>query len=116
MISLFIHNDSVQNLSLSSQIHNSIFERNSFLNEKAPTLIEYAVFYGTIQIVKYLSINQVELNPSLWIYVIHLNNQEIVHFLQENNVKPKKDNIKDVFCNRLNVIIMRFLNTSTINY
>ena len=99
MISSFIRNDSVSefiiyltktNLPLSSHIHDSIFESNSILNEKVPTLIEYAMFYGSIQIVKYLSFNQVELNPSLWIYGIHSDNPEIIHFLEENNVEPPK--------------------------
>lgn len=37
-----------------------------------------------------MSINQVELNSSFWIYGIRSNNPEIVHFLEENNFKPPK--------------------------
>lgn len=49
----------------------SIFEANSYLIEKkTQTLIEYAAFFGSIQIIKYLHFNNVELDPSLWIYVI----------------------------------------------
>ena len=96
-ISSFIRNDSISefvtylsqtNLSCSSHIRNSIFESHSILNEKPATLIEYAAFYGSIQIVKYLWLNKVELSPSLWIYGIHSNNADIIHFLEENQVPP----------------------------
>ena len=37
-------------ISLESRIKSSIFETNSFLIDKEPLLIEYAAFYGSIQI------------------------------------------------------------------
>ena len=51
-------------------------------------MIEYAMFFGSIQIVKYLQLNDVDLNPSLWLYAIHSNNPELIHFLEENHVLP----------------------------
>ena len=48
-----------------------------------------AAFYGSIQIFKYLILNNVELRPSLWIYAIHGSDPSIIHSLEENNIKPK---------------------------
>ena len=77
-----------QNISLESQITHSIFETNLFLTENQPTLIEYAAFYGSIQIFQYLRLNGVELPSSLWLYAIHSKNAELIHLLEENNVDP----------------------------
>ena len=64
----------------------SIFETNSYLIKHQTTLIEYAAFYGSIQIFQYLKINGVPLIPVLWFYVIHSNNAELFHLLEENHV------------------------------
>ena len=92
-----IRNDSVEefityvtrtNLSLLSRIKESIFETNSFLLNKEPSLIEYSAFFGSIQIFQYLKLNRVDLTPSLWFYVIHSKNNELIHLLEENKVEP----------------------------
>ncbi|KAK8872106.1 hypothetical protein M9Y10_007865 [Tritrichomonas musculus] len=77
-------------LSLSnSKIPESIYETNSFLvNNKETTLIEYAAFYGSIQIFQYLRMMEVELKPSLWLYAIHSNNANLIHLLEEYRVEP----------------------------
>ena len=82
-----IQNDSVEdfvshvtknNYSLRSKIVPSIYETNSFLIKNSePSLIEYAVFFGSIKIFQYLRFNNVDLTQSLWIYTIHGNNPEI---------------------------------------
>lgn len=76
------------NLPFSSTIFPSIFETNAFIIDKCPSLIEYAAFFGSIQIFKYLHSNQVKLTPSLWFYGIHGNNPEIIEFLKENKISP----------------------------
>ena len=78
------------NFSLSDEVKESIFETNPLLMKKRATLIEYAAFYGSIQIFQYLKFNGIELTPSLWLYAIHSNNPEIIHLLEENNIKPEK--------------------------
>ena len=88
-----IRNDSVKdfiiyynqkNFSLSSTIPKSIFETNKFLLKKHDiTLIEYAAFFGSIQIFQFLVFNHVELNDSLWYYSIHSNNAHLIHYLEE---------------------------------
>ena len=50
------------------------------------TMIEYASFFESVQIIRYLVINKVNLNLSLWIYGIHSNNPELIHFLEENEI------------------------------
>ena len=77
------------NISLSNTIiEPSIFESNTLLIENPPSLIEYAAFYGSIQIFQFLQLNNVELKPSLWIYAIHGRNPEIIHLLEYNHVNP----------------------------
>ena len=84
------------NYRLSSQIKTSIFETNLFLlKHKETTLIEYAAFFGSIQIIQYLKLNNVELKPSLWLYAIHSKNAEIIHFLEENHVEPSDSLFKE---------------------
>ncbi|KAK8892563.1 hypothetical protein M9Y10_029796 [Tritrichomonas musculus] len=91
-------------ISLSSSICKSIFETNNYLrykinssftgNDKYLELIEYAAFYGSIQIFQFLRLNKVELNPILWMYAIHGNNPEIIHILEEDKVKMPNFNVK----------------------
>ena len=94
-ICTLIQNDSVidfisyiekNNISLLSTIPSSIYETNLFLFNKNPTLIEYAAFYGSIQIFKYLYNKKVEINNSIWLYSIHGKNADIIHFLEENQL------------------------------
>ena len=77
-------------ISLNSKINFSFFETNSYLINKSTTLIEYAAFFGSIQIFQYLRLNNVQLTPSLWGYAIHSNNGEIIHILESNEIKPIK--------------------------
>lgn len=93
-----IRNDSVEefikfvnqhNISLRKKIDFSMFETNSFLIGKSTTLIQYASFFGSIQIFKYLMNNKINLDQSLWIHSIHSNNSELISILEENNVKIK---------------------------
>ena len=67
----FIRYITQNNISLLSRINPSLFETNSLLIGKKPSLIEYASFYGSIEIFKYLYFSKVELESTLWIYIIH---------------------------------------------
>ena len=55
---------------------------------KNPSLIEYATFYGSIQIFRYLVNKNVELTQSLWLYAIHSKSSELISFLEEKSIKP----------------------------
>ena len=92
----FISHVSKNDISLSSEVKQSIFETNPLLMKKQATLIEYTAFFGSIQIFKYLITNNVELNPSLWLYAIHGNNSEIIHILEDKNIKIQPDSYFEV--------------------
>ncbi|KAK8846928.1 hypothetical protein M9Y10_019497 [Tritrichomonas musculus] len=81
---------------LDSQIDRSIYETNNFLlkNEQI-RLIEYAAFFGSIQIFQYLRMNKIKLTPSLWLYAIHGKNAEIIHLLEGDNIKPRDQTYKE---------------------
>lgn len=105
--------------SLKSTIDDSIYETNLFFikkqiktnkideendsddedddNNYKTTLIEYAAYYGSNQIFNYLRLNDVELTPSLWIYAIHSQNEEIINILQDSDIKPKHNSFLKIF-------------------
>ncbi|KAK8840556.1 hypothetical protein M9Y10_030765 [Tritrichomonas musculus] len=84
------------NFSLSNtKIKQSIFESNSFLNENTPTLIEYAAFFGSVQIFQYLRLNGAEITESLWLYAIHSNNADLIHLLEELGIKPADETYEE---------------------
>ena len=76
--------------SLNSTIKPSIYETNPFLLKKqnTTTLLEYASFFGSVQIFKYLIGNGAKSTSLLWIYGVHSDNPELISFFDENNIKP----------------------------
>lgn len=94
-----IRNDSVEefitfinhyNLKPTKKIKPSVFETNSFLISKNEiTLIQYAAFFGAIQIFRYLVMNNAVLDKSIWLYAIHSNNGELIHMIEEIGIKPE---------------------------
>ena len=72
------------NISLNSKIDYSIYETNSLLNQVQ--LIEYAASFGSIQIFNFLKREGVKLESSLWSYVIHSKNEELIHLLEDNKL------------------------------
>ena len=89
------------NTFLDEVIQPSIYETNELIlrmnaNKSQIRLIEYAAFYGSIQIFNYLRINKVILTPSIWIYAIHGKNAEIIHILEENKVWNEDPTYKNI--------------------
>ena len=72
------------NISIESIIYPSIYETNEYLIGKNPRLIEYAAFYGSIQIFQYLKVNGARMYANIYEYVVHSNNAEVFHIIQEN--------------------------------
>lgn len=70
-----------------TEVGKSEFESNCFLLNNEATLIEYAAFYGSIQIFKYLIQNGAKLREILWSYAIHGRNMEIIFLLEQNGVQ-----------------------------
>ena len=109
ILSEIIRNDSIEefivyinknDLNLNSMVDITYFETNPFLFKNhgeyacltyKTTLIEYATFFGSNQIFKYLCKNNVELTPSLWLYAVHGRDPEIFNILTENKIKPKDE-------------------------
>lgn len=76
-----------------TQVKSSIFVINTFLIEnKSTTLIEYSVFFEYIHIFQYPRMNNVELEPSLWLYVYHSRNVELIHLIISYQINPPNDN------------------------
>ena len=73
-----------------SKIKKSIYETNSFLIRKEVTLIEYASFFGSIQIFKYLFLNKAEITNLVGVYSMHGNHPEIIEIIKEN-IKVKQE-------------------------
>ena len=101
---------SKEKVPLSSKIERSIFETNPFLMKNDPTLIEYAAFYGSIQIFKYLQQNNVELSKKLWLYSIHSQNFELINFLVNNHVEPEDNTYEEclkeaIKCHHIDIAI-----------
>ena len=71
----------------SNKRFNPFFNNNQNNKKERISLIEYAAFFGSIQIFNYLRMNNVDLLPSLWMFAIHGNNAELIHLLEELNVK-----------------------------
>lgn len=71
------------NLNLGSEIEHSIFETHQFLNEqKNVTLVDYAAYFGSIQIFKYLHTNNVKLDERTMKYAIHGKNTELISMIE----------------------------------
>ncbi|KAK8852936.1 hypothetical protein M9Y10_017930 [Tritrichomonas musculus] len=84
----FIIYISRKNYSLTNSVSQSIYETNKLLMVKNASLIQYAAFYGSAQIFQYLRREGNELDNSIWIYAIHGENDEIIHYLEDNNINP----------------------------
>ncbi|KAK8881126.1 hypothetical protein M9Y10_003855 [Tritrichomonas musculus] len=82
------------NLDLSMKIKRSFFETNQLLIENQPSLIEYAAFFGSVKIFKFLYMNhQVEIKPDIIKYATHGMNYEIIHLIEDK--KELFDNIEN---------------------
>ena len=93
----FISHINLMKISLDCLIQPSIFETNTFLYDKQPTIIEYALFHGSGQIFRYLAMSGANLTSSLWLYVIHSKIPELVHVLEEFNVPLPNNSYEQCF-------------------
>ncbi|KAK8865550.1 hypothetical protein M9Y10_011106 [Tritrichomonas musculus] len=91
----FIINFHKNVFSLTMNIEPSIFETNSFLIKRKPTIVKYTLFCGSIQIFSFLCQNNIKLEPSDWIYAIHGRNPEMIQFLKENKILPKDETYQE---------------------
>lgn len=87
----FIAHINKNDTSVDSLLSDSIYETNSFLYKNSPSIIEYASFYGSIQIFKYLIGQGATINSNIWLYAIHGNDPEIILYLIENEIEPPSE-------------------------
>ncbi|KAK8875452.1 hypothetical protein M9Y10_005618 [Tritrichomonas musculus] len=87
LIDEFVIHVNKNNINLSSNVNKSFFESNKLLRNYITNLINYASFYGSIQIFNYLRLNNVEMTDRTYLYAIHGNNPEIIHILEEYKIK-----------------------------
>ncbi|KAK8892426.1 hypothetical protein M9Y10_029653 [Tritrichomonas musculus] len=91
LIEEFIIYVNKKELKADSKIEKSMYETNYFLRDSYNlTLVKYAAFFGSIQIFKYLYNNGAKLDKKMWIFAIHGENEEIIHILEEQGIKPEK--------------------------
>ena len=113
-----IRNDSVTDftsfieknkISLDYKIEKSIYETNLFLLKQKcdVSLIEYAAFFGSVNIFNHLRKKGAELASSLWLYAIHGKTAEIIHILNENKIY---ESIRCHENDMANYFIITFLN------
>ncbi|KAK8847256.1 hypothetical protein M9Y10_019842 [Tritrichomonas musculus] len=78
------------NISLDNIIKNSIFETSQVLidNDSYVSLINYAAFFGSNDIIKYMIMKGAKLTSEMWIYAIHGRNAEMIRYLEENHISP----------------------------
>lgn len=70
------------NISINSKIQESILENDLFVPHSL-SLIEYAITLGSINIVKFLLLNNAEMNPDTIInFVIRSQNYELIHIIE----------------------------------
>lgn len=132
-ISKLIRTDSVEefiqlinknSISVNDKIAHSNFETNPLLYSKEPKLIQYAAFFGSIQIFKYLQLSGAELDPDLWIYVVHSKSGELIHLLEEIGIDPPNKSYEScleeaIKCHHndiANYILANLLNKKVVNY
>lgn len=86
----------LNNIQFSSNIEQSEFETNRLLMKSDVSLIEYAAFFGSIKIFQYLRTIVAEIEPFIWIYAIHSNNEKLIHLLESENIEYYKDSYEDL--------------------
>ncbi|KAK8838964.1 hypothetical protein M9Y10_032424 [Tritrichomonas musculus] len=79
---------SQSNLNLNSKIENSIFESvTKEVSLEDLTLIEYAAFFGSQSIFKFLLLSDVKITTDLFLCAIHGGNYEIIHLIENCKIK-----------------------------
>ena len=91
----FISHVKNTNLSLDSKVKVAFYETNKFLIKNNASLIEYAAFYGSIEIFNYLLNSKVVIRPIIYLFAIHGRNLELIHLLEENKIQTKNKSYDD---------------------
>lgn len=121
----FIAYMSKNKLSFDSAINESIFETNPLLlNEKETKIIEYAAFFGSNEIIKYLVNNRTELRSNIWKYGIHSKDLDFIHYLENNHILPPDNKFESILkesikCHHINAskyIVDNLINEESLKF
>ena len=94
----FIEYINFYKISLKISVEPSIYETNPFLISNKPSMIEYAAFFGSIQIFKYLFINNVAIEEQkLSLYSIHSNRSDMIHLFESYGILKTEEIIEGYF-------------------
>ncbi|KAK8892689.1 hypothetical protein M9Y10_029929 [Tritrichomonas musculus] len=78
------------NIDINKLINTENQSANLFLqNRKVVTLIQYAIYYGAIQIFNYLKLNGAIVSDA-WKFAVYSNSAEMIHLLEQNDIKLSK--------------------------
>ncbi|KAK8833905.1 hypothetical protein M9Y10_030414 [Tritrichomonas musculus] len=84
----FVSYSNQANFSLSSEVTESIFETNPLLmTYRRKELIYYAIFFGSLKIIRYMLMNGKKLTTYMWEYAIHSQNAELIKLFEENKIR-----------------------------
>ncbi|KAK8895179.1 hypothetical protein M9Y10_023621 [Tritrichomonas musculus] len=96
LIDEFISYINKTNFKLNDEIKKSLLETNIFLsNINSLKLIDYAAFFGSVQIFKYLISRNCEMTPKLMLFAIHGRSPEIIHIIEEKSIIQDEKMYKD---------------------
>lgn len=76
-------------MKINKKIEFQLFDSNDYPIEKdkMPSIFEYAAYKGSIEICKYLTLQQVKIDENSWFCAIHGRNADIIHLLEEHGIK-----------------------------
>ena len=79
------------------------------LQNMQTTLIEYASFFGSIQVFQFLKVNKAPLSQNMQKYAIHGKNAELIHILEGNNVEDDNDKfvalyVESIKCHHIDIM------------
>ena len=71
-------------------------KKNKSKEIKKVSLIEYAAFFESNEIINFMKNDEVKLTPSIWLYAVHSKNSELIQELEDNHVLPPCINYESV--------------------
>ena len=85
------------NIPLDSYIPTSIYETNQlFLKDNKIKIIEYAAFFGSNEIIKYIRNEGIEIPSSIWFYAIHSGDAELIKYLEDEQIPPPRNDYENI--------------------
>lgn len=113
------------NISLQSYIKESPYETNVFLLKKNEIkLVEYAAFFGSLNLIRYMNYRGVKLTSRMWEFAIHSRNTELIKYLEDKHVPPPRNNYESILKESIkchhndiaNYIILSLINEKELSF